>query len=79
MRTYVYGCPSHKEERIEKTHEINDEPKILCPVCSDQMRRVPQPFRYYNNPADVLFDLIDKRYGEERATRRKARMIRNAY
>lgn len=68
MPSYVYACPKSKRHpRKEVTHGMNDDPVIQCEACGAKMRRVPQPFRFYMSPVQVLYDWSDENYRRYRA------------
>lgn len=69
MPNYVYGCKN--KHRKEVTHGYNDNPVVKCKDCGQVMKRVPQPFRFYMNPVDVLYDHMDNKYREWRTKREK--------
>lgn len=63
MPVYIYGCPkSNKHPRKEVTHGMHDDPVIQCPACGAKMHRVPQSFRFYMNPLQVLIDWSDENW-----------------
>ncbi len=66
MPTYVYGCKQHPESQCEVVHGFADNPLMPCPVCQKAMHRIPQAFRFYNNPANVLMDRMIDRFTEYR-------------
>jgi hypothetical protein len=63
MSAYVYGCsqdPAHP--RREVVHAMREDPEVRCSVCDAVMHRIPQPFKFYNNPADTLMNKLDQGY-----------------
>lgn len=60
MPIYVYGCENN--HRIEVEHSIRDDPVIICDVCGSKMWRVPQSFRWYMSPTEMLLDTMDENY-----------------
>ncbi len=71
MPTYVYACSTHTAHREEVIHSMQDSPVIPCPLCGEQMHRIPQVFRYYLNPKDVLCDMLDDKYVKYRAEKER--------
>ncbi len=71
MPTYVYGCEN--DHQIQRAHSIDEDPVVICSECGKLMHRVPQPFRFYMNPAEVLLDYVDEgfsRYKRDRIKRK---------
>lgn len=68
---YVYTCSTHTAHREEVIHSMQASPVVPCPLCGEQMHRVPQAVRWYLNPGDVLLNQLDDGYRKYRA--RKAR------
>jgi hypothetical protein len=62
MGKYVYACPdkSHPRKDVVIGIGLLDVAEILCPKCSKRMHRVPQLFRWGRNPADVLYQKIER-------------------
>lgn len=68
MPIYVYACPkSRKHPRKDITHGIKEDPVIQCDACGTRMQRVPQSFRFYMSPVQVLYDWSDENYRRYRA------------
>ena len=53
------------------------EPVVRCPECGELMHRVPQPFRFYMNPAEVLLDYTDKGFSNYLRKREKRKAYAN--
>jgi hypothetical protein len=70
MPKYVYGCHQHPECRPEIIHGMDEDPVIECPECHKPMHRVPQAFRWYNNPAALLLDKLSDRFADYRKEKR---------
>ena len=68
---YVYACEDARHPRSEIAHSIEEEPQIVCGVCGAEMHRVPQSFRWYRNPGQVLLEKLDDGYRNMRARRSK--------
>ena len=63
MPIYVYACPkSSKHPHKEITHSMKEDPVIQCDACGARMHRVPQPFRFYTRPLDVLIEWSDENW-----------------
>ena len=60
MPNYVYRCPAGHTEEIR--HGFHEDPEITCEQCGGEMKRVPQPFRFYINPTLVLLDRMNRAY-----------------
>jgi len=74
MPTYVYGCENgHKKEVV---HPLTDDPEMIC-YCGLPMRRIPQPFRFYMNPGEVLLDYVDEGYSRYKRDRIKRKAHAN--
>jgi endonuclease III-like uncharacterized protein len=72
MPLYVYACDNLEHtERRSVVKAMLDEPSVLCSVCGYQMHRVPQPFRFYNSPFEVLTDKLINEFHEYKATKKK--------
>lgn len=71
MPTYVYACPDPSHSRKEVIHSIDTDPVVECETCKAAMRRVPQPFRWYMDPAGVLLDHMDDKYRQWRERKSK--------
>ena len=67
MPEYVYGCrdKEHKE-RVTVAHARFEDPFVPCSECGQAMHRVPQKFRWYHNPGEVLLDHMDNKYRDWR-------------
>jgi hypothetical protein len=79
MPTYVYGCDSHPDQRKEVIHRISESPIVLCEIClnggvSSPMHRIPQAFRWYMNPALVLYDKLDEGFQDYKRRKGKRRV-----
>lgn len=72
MPVYVYQCEEKHETEV--AHGFTDKVLVFCPECHKPMHRVPQAFRWYFNPQDVLLDKLDKKYREYRS-RKNGRTI----
>lgn len=62
MPTYVYGCPQHKQVRIEIVHGMDDPCEFECPTCGEELVRIPQRFRWGFASGDILLDKLDQGY-----------------
>ena len=75
MPTYVYGCENGHEKEV--VHPMNDDIRILCFECGLLMRRIPQPFRFYMNPGEVLLDYMDEGFSRYKRDRIKRKAYAN--
>jgi len=63
MPLYEYACPKNKRHpRREITHGMKEDPVVQCEACGARMHRVPQSFRFYMSPLDVLADWSDENW-----------------
>jgi putative FmdB family regulatory protein len=71
MPVYVYLC-GECGERAEYEHGMDEQPGLNCIKCGGELRdRVPQRYRWYKNPDDVLHEDMDREYREWRSWRKK--------
>lgn len=63
MPTYVYGCGPNDHPRKTITHPVGaPDIDLVCEECGKPLHRIPQAFRWYMNPSDVLYDHMDDEY-----------------
>lgn len=63
MATYVYGCSKDKQHKRKTVqHSMKDNPRVLCDECDAEMLRIPQGFKFYMNPGDVLLNKLEDKY-----------------
>jgi hypothetical protein len=66
MAVYEYGCPEKSHPRITVNHGMKENPEIRCPICKKNMFRIPQPFRFYLNPLEILRDWSEANWSRKK-------------
>ena len=54
MATYIYGCSNQDHPRWKVDHRMNIELLGECHLCGEKLHRIPQPFRHYVQPYEIL-------------------------
>ena len=70
---FEYRCPAGHIKEV--TAPVGQPPELLCPACGQQMRRVPQPVRWYGDPNVALAEKFDDDWRAYK--QRKAKGIRS--
>lgn len=72
MPSYIYACKENKKHpRKEVTHGMKEDPVIICDECGSKMSRVPQSFRFYMSPFEILADWSDENWRRHKARKKR--------
>lgn len=66
MPSYLYGCDNPKHDRWNVVHGMFENVRVICTQCGKPMHRIPQAFRFYFNPGQLLLEKLGDRFNEYR-------------
>jgi hypothetical protein len=70
MARYVYACSNPEHQWWNVQHGMTSNTKVICPQCHEYMHRVPQAFRFYQNPQNLLLDKMTERFADYQKEKR---------
>lgn len=62
MAKYIYGCSQPKHPRWLIEHSMKNECTGECPVCGEQLHRIPQPFLFGLSPITLIRDWSERNW-----------------